>query len=258
MAEVLDVAIKSARLAGDFLLDQFGKISQIESKGDRSLVTNLDKKAEQMIRNEIESNFPKHGIIGEEEGKQIKGSDYIWIIDPLDGTHNYIRKINIFGVSIGIVYKNKFIAGVVYMPEDNHLYAAESGAGAYKNKDKISVSGCCKLDEASIAFDSSIRQSPEVMLDALGALAREVFNVRMFGSSARTLSYVAEGCLDCAVEFHDRPWDFSGSVAIIEEAGGKLTSLRGDPLTYETVGYIASNEKIHQPVSELIFSCLKN
>ncbi len=252
MAEMLDVAISAAKQAGDFLSDNFCKANIVESKGDRNLVTNLDKKAENMIREKIQSKFPGHGILGEEEGKTNTDSDYLWIVDPLDGTHNYIRKINIFGVSIGVVYKNKFVAGVVYMPEEDELYFAEAGSGAYKNKEKISVSSYSKLNELSIAFDSSIRYSPDIMLKVLGDLSKEVFNVRMFGSSVRTLTYIAEGNLDCAVEFHDRPWDFSGSVAIIEEAGGKLTDLRKKPLTYQTIGYVASNKVIHQQITEIV------
>ncbi|MFO8052398.1 MAG: inositol monophosphatase [Candidatus Omnitrophota bacterium] len=252
MAEILDTAIAAAKEAGDFLLDNFGKASKVESKGDRNLVTDLDKKAETMIRAKIEDKFPTHGVLGEEDGKKDIDSDYLWIIDPLDGTHNYIRKINIFGVSIGIVHKNKFVAGVVYMPDDNELYWAESGSGAYKNNQKISVSSCNQLRDSSIAFDSSIRYSPKVMLGILGDLSKEVFNIRMFGSSVRTLTYLAEGVLDCSVEFHDRPWDFSGSVAIIEEAGGKLTDLRQNPLTYKTIGYVAANENIHSQISEIV------
>ncbi|MCF7887500.1 MAG: inositol monophosphatase [Candidatus Omnitrophica bacterium] len=252
MAEILDTAILAAKEAGDFLLDNFRKANKVESKGDRNLVTNLDKQAESMIRAKIDAKFPKHGIIGEEGGKKNIDSDYLWIIDPLDGTHNYIRKINIFGVSIGIVHKNKFVGGVVYMPCDDELYWAESGSGAYKNDKKIFVSPCGQLKDTSIAFDSSIRYSPKIMLDVLGDLSKEVFNIRMFGSSVRTLTYVAEGVLDCSVEFHDRPWDFSGSVAIIEEAGGKLTDLRKAPLTYKTIGYVASNKSIHSQISEIV------
>lgn len=256
MAEILDTATKAAKLAGNFLQDNFGKISKIEAKGDRSLVTDLDKKAEKIIRDEIKTKFPGHGIIGEEEGSQVKDNDYIWIIDPLDGTHNYIRNIDIFGVSIGVVYKGKFIAGVVYMPKGQQLYRAESGAGAYCNQKRISVSDCSLLKEASLAFDSSIRYTPEIMLEVLGDFAAQAFNIRMFGSSARTLTYVADGSLDFAVEFHDRPWDFSGSVAIIEEAGGKLTGLNQKPLTYQTIGYIASNQKIHSQAAEIVLNRL--
>lgn len=256
MAEILDTAIAAAQEAGDFLLDNFGKVNKVESKGDRNLVTNLDKKAEIMIRAKIESKFSNHGILGEEDGKKNGASDYLWIIDPLDGTHNYIRKINIFGVSIGIIYKNKFVGGVVYMPNDGEMYWAESGAGAYKNGEKISVSSHGRLKDLSIAFDSSIRYSPEIMLKVLGDLSKEVFNVRMFGSSVRTLTYLAEGVLDCSVEFHDRPWDFSGSVAIIEEAGGKIADLRKNPLTYKTIGYVAANKEAYSQVSEIVASYL--
>lgn len=255
MNEIMNIAVEAAKEAGDFLLDNFGKISKIEKKGDRDFATNLDKEAEKLIIKRIKDKFPGHGIIAEESGKDNPGQDYLWIIDPLDGTHNFMRDIDIFGVSIGIVYKQEFAAGVIYMPKDKEMYVGEKGSGAYKNGEKIQVSSNSDLKECSISFDSSIRYSPEVMLEALGKLAKEVFNVRMLGSSARNLSYVAEGKFDFAVEFHDRPWDFAGGVCIIEEAGGRLISLKGEPLTYKSIGYIASNEAVYDKVKELVFSC---
>ena len=166
-----------------------------------------------------------------------------------------MRDINIFGVSLGVVYKQQFVAGVIYMPVEDEMYIAEKGSGAYKNGKKIIVSATNQLKECSISFDSSIRYSPEVMLKVLGKLASEVFNVRMLGSSVRQLSYVAEGKLDSSVEFHDRPWDFAGGVCLIEEAGGKLTTLKGEPLSYKSIGYIASNSLIHQKIEDIVFSC---
>lgn len=249
---MINVAIEAAKEAGKFLSDNFGKISNIKDKGDRNLATNLDIEAEEMIIAKIKANFPGHGIIGEEKGEDNSGSDYLWIIDPLDGTHNFIRNINIFGVSIGIVHKGTFVGGVVYMPCENELYVGEKGNGAYKNDNKIHVSSENNLKDCSISFDSSIRYAPEVMLKVLDNLARQVFNVRMFGSSARILSYLAEGKLDAAVEFHDRPWDFAGSVCIIEEAGGKLTDFKGGQLSYTSIGYIASNSIIHSKIAEFV------
>ncbi|MDD5583825.1 MAG: inositol monophosphatase [Candidatus Omnitrophica bacterium] len=252
MSEILDVAIGAARQAGTYLLDNFGKISTIESKGDRNLATNLDREAEKIIVDRIKAKFPGHGILAEEGGSSNLSNEYVWIIDPLDGTHNFIRGIDIFGVSIGVVHKNVFVAGVIYMPLGAEMYAAEKGGGAYKNNKRIVVSKNKSLKECSISFDSSIRYAPDVMLKVLGDLAHEVFNVRMLGSSVRVLSYVAEGKLDFSVEFHDRPWDFAGGVAIIEEAGGKLTTLKGAPLTYKDIGYIASNRITHDAVEEII------
>lgn len=252
MGDILNLAKDMAKEAGNFLLDNFGKISKIESKGDRNLATNLDREAEKMIVDEIKIKFPGHGILAEEGGSSGLDKDYIWIIDPLDGTHNFIRGIDIFGVSIGIIHKGVFIAGVIYMPVEKELYAAEKGSGAYKNDEKIYVSKAKILKECSISFDSSIRYSPEIMLKTLGDLAKEVFNIRMLGSSVRVLSYVAEGKLDFVVEFHDRPWDFSGGVCIIEEAGGKLTDLKGKLLTHKTIGYIASNTVTHDAVQKIV------
>ena len=144
------------------------------------------------------------------------------------------------------------------MPKENELYVGQKGAGAYKNDKKIRVSSLDKLEDCSIAFDSSIRYSPKVMLKVLGDLADKVFNIRMLGSSARHLSYLAEGILDFVVEFHDRPWDFAGGVCIIEEAGGKLSNLKGGPLSYKDIGYIASNRSIHDKAEKIVLSHLQN
>jgi myo-inositol-1(or 4)-monophosphatase len=256
MGDILSLAVSAAKEAGVFLVDNFGKINKIESKGDRNLATDVDKEAERLIVEKIKIKFPGHGILAEESGASNIDRDYLWIIDPLDGTHNYIRNIDIFGVSIGVIHKNKFIAGVIYLPVDDELYAAEHGGGAYKNDHKIKVSANRNLKDCSISFDSSIRYSPEVMLKTLGALAKEVFNIRMLGSSARVLSYLCEGKLDFAVEFYDRPWDFAGGVCILEEAGGQIAGLKGNPLTPKTIGYIASNAVTHDQVQKIVLSCL--
>ncbi len=251
MSEIITTAIEAVRSAGKFLLENFGRINSIECKGDRNLVTDIDKKAEAIILEKIRNRFPQHGILGEEGGAKDLNREYLWIIDPLDGTHNFIRQINLFGVSIGVLYKKEFVAGIIYMPQEDELYVAEKGGGAYKNNLKISVSRTANLKECSISFDSSIRYSPQLMLEVLGDLAKEVFNIRMFGSSARVLSYIAEGKLDFAVEFYDQRWDFAGGVCLLEEAGGRLTDLKGGLLTYKNVGYIASNGIIHEKVLAL-------
>ncbi len=254
MNDIIKLATEAAVEAGDFLLRNFGNITKVEKKGDRNFATNLDKEAEEMVLARIRAKYPSHGVIAEESGKSKVDSEYIWIIDPLDGTHNFMRNINIFGVSIGIVRKGVFVGGVIYMPKDKELYAAQRGGGAYKNGNKIHVSDNSEFKDCSISFDSSIRYAPKVMLGVLGDLAKEVFNVRMFGSSVRTLSYIAEGVLDFAVEFHDRPWDFAGGVCIIEEAGGRLSTLKGDALTYQDIGYIASNTVMHNDVQKMVTS----
>jgi len=255
--DILGVARAAALEAGDFLLNNFGKIAEIESKKDNSLATNLDKEAEAMIVDRVRAAFPAHGIVGEEGAALNPQSDYAWIIDPLDGTHNFIRGLNIFGVSIGVTHKNKFVAGAIYMPQEKELYYGEAGGGAFKNDAKISVSSTAGLGECSISFDSSIRYAPEVMTGALADIAVKVFNVRMLGSSARQLSYVAEGKLDVAIEFHDRPWDFAAGAAIVAAAGGKMIALSGEELKPGDVGYIMGNPCIFDEAKTVIFSAIE-
>jgi len=114
------------------------------------------------------------GLLLKKVAKSNPDREYLWIVDPLDGTHNFMRNIDIFGVSIGIVRGEEFVGGVIYMPKEDELYVGQKGAGAYKNNEKIKVSSNEKLEDCSIAFDSSIRYSPEVMLKVLGDLADKV------------------------------------------------------------------------------------
>jgi myo-inositol-1(or 4)-monophosphatase len=252
MNEIMSVAITAAREAGAFLLENFGKILEVHTKADRNLATNLDIEAEKMIVARIRRAFPSHGILAEENTGNREGSDYTWIIDPLDGTHNFIRKSNVFGVSIGVMHKTRFIAGAVFMPADDEMFTAELGSGAFKNGNRIRVSDRTELAECSLSFDSSIRKDPDRILAILKDLAVRVFNVRMTGSSARLLTNVAEGRFDAAVEFYDSPWDFAGSVALIEEAGGVISDLAGNPLNLDSRGYLAGNRIFHEQIRELL------
>ncbi|MCD6583752.1 MAG: inositol monophosphatase [Candidatus Omnitrophica bacterium] len=249
---MVNLAIEAVKEAGRFLLDNFGKIKEIHYKGDRNLATEIDREAEKIIVEKIKIKFPHHGILAEEGERKDMDSDYLWIVDPLDGTHNYIRNIDIFGVSVGVFSKGRFILGVIYMPSSQELYVAEEGGGSYKNGKRIYTSLRENLKECSFSFDSSIRYSPKVMLNSLGKLAQEVFNIRMFGSSARVLGYIAEGKLDGAIEYHDRPWDFAGGVCLIQEAGGKFTDFEGAYPTPQSIGYLTTNKLIHHKILALL------
>ncbi len=249
---MIDIVKDAAVKAGDFLFSNLNSIQAIREKGDSSLVTNLDEEAELIIINILKKEFPSHSIIGEEKKADSSGSDYVWIIDPLDGTHNFIRGIELFGVSVGLWYKDDFILGTVYMPYSKELYYAQKGHGAFKNGQKISVSSVGDLSKASCSFDSSIKKTPEVMLKTLGQVAEESFNIRMLGSSARLLTYVAEGKLDFAIEFHDKPWDFAGSVCLIREAGGFFLDLKGNPATPQTVGYFTGNKNLYPQLKGIL------
>lgn len=247
----LSIAKMVAKETGDFLLRSFKKKKEIFSKHDRNLVTNFDIEAEKLIVSQIKQAFPAHGILSEEK-ENLRGNDYLWIIDPLDGTHNFIRGMNIFGVSVALAYKEEVILGVIYMPRDKHMYWAKRGKGAYLNGKKISVSSTKKVKDASVSFDSSIRYDPGEILKVLDRTSRSVFNIRMLGSSARLLSFVAQGILDAAIEFNDEPWDCAAGKVIIEEAGGIFTALDGSPWRIDMKGYLATNGSLHRSFLKII------
>lgn len=245
-----DVAVEAAKESGRLLSLRFGHINRIKSKGDRDLVTDIDLAAERIIKTQIIKNFPQDNIVSEENPVK-QEADFTWIIDPLDGTHNYIHNINIFGVSIALAYKNEVVVGVIYMPEDNELYLAEKKKGAYLNGRRISVSKR-KIHQATLIFDSSLRYQKNKMLKGLSRLVDKVFNVRMFGSTVRSLAYVAEGKAEAEIEYNDKLWDFAAGLLLVEEAGGRVTDLKGKKWSLKTKGYIASNGKIHKQLLALI------
>ena len=245
-----NIAIKAAKQAGRMLSSRFGRINKIKAKGDRDLVTDIDLKAEGIIKSQIINNFPQDSIISEENPFEQR-SEFKWIIDPLDGTHNYIHNIDIFGVSIALAYKDEVVMGVIYMPQEDELYFAQKKRGAYLNGKRISVSQR-KIKETTMIFDSSIRYQKNTMLKGLGRLIDEVFNVRMFGSTVRGLSYVAEGKAEAEIEYNDKLWDFAAGLLLVEEAGGRVTELSGKKWNIKTKGYIASNARMHNQILKLI------
>lgn len=254
MKDIIKAGIKAAREAGEFLLKNADKQKEIIEKDDWSYVTDIDPLAEKIVVDIIQSEFPGHGILCEEGSVPESSGEYLWIIDPLDGTHNYIRGIPHYGVSIGIVHKVNIVAGIIYLPLDNALYVSEKGSGAYKNEKRIHVSDRKEINTSTLSYDSSIRYNPVLKPKVLTELGKKVFNVRMFGASTTLLSLLAEGKLDISVEFDDKPWDFAAGLSLVTEAGGKFTDFHGTPATYKTKGYVASNGLVHDEVCSVVRS----
>ncbi len=246
-----EIAVKAAKAAGKILIDNFRKPLKVKSKKDKSLVTEIDLTAERKIVELIKEKYPQDNILSEESKFKTSDSDFRWIIDPLDGTHNYIHRIELFGTSIAMEFKNEVILGVIYLPLTDKLYLAQKNKGAYLNDKKISVSRR-KLKNATMVYDSSIRYNKKPILGTLEKIADRVFNIRMFGSSVYHLSYIAEGRIDLDIEFNDKVWDFAAGLLLIEEAGGKATDFQGKKWNSNTKGYIASNGIVHQEVLKII------
>jgi myo-inositol-1(or 4)-monophosphatase len=237
-----------ARQAGALLMDYFVRRVKVEYKGDVDLVTEADRNSEKFILSKVRAIWPTHDIMAEEGGKVVdKGSDYRWYIDPLDGTTNFAHGFPVFCVSLAIDYRGHRIAGVVFDPTRNELFAAEQGKGAYLNGEAIHVSSVNNLGECLLAtgFPSQKRhKNPNIHF--YHQITLKSHGLRRAGSAALDLCCVAAGRFDGFWEFNLNPWDTAAGVLIVEEAGGKVSNFYGGPFQIESKETVASNAIIHQ------------
>jgi len=247
----IDLAIQATKDVGKLIMDNLGKIKSISDKGDRELVSNVDLEAEERIIGWIKKDFPKDNILCEERIYPHANSDFRWIIDALDGTHNYVHDIEIFGTSIALELCGEVVSGVIYIPAKEELYLAKRGEGAYLNNKRIGVSKR-GLKDVTLVYDSRIIWDKELTLSCLRDLVENVFNIRMFGSTARSLTYLAEGKVDVEIEFNDKIWDFAAGLLFVEEAGGMATDFHGRRWNTKTQGFLASNGIVHQDILSVI------
>lgn len=248
--DILAIAKKAAMNAGQHILQHRRNII-VNEKEDQSLVTQLDRDAENIIVKTILNSFPEHSIFGEESAS-ISGNEFTWIIDPIDGTHNFIRGMTLYGISVGVTRGSDFIAGVVYLPDFDRLFAAAAGLGATVNDRPLASSNIGEITKASIFMDASVRYEPEKISNAIRKLSSRVFNIRMMGSTAYSLTTLASNGADGVVEFTVKPWDFAGSVTILQEAGVRIEDLYGGPIRPDSTSYIAAWPGIFSDLSGII------
>jgi len=240
-----------AREAGALLMEYFSQHVRVEYKGEADLVTVADRKSETLIRDRIRQRWPEHSILGEEQGLAETGSDYRWYVDPLDGTTNFAHGFPVFCVSLALEFKGSRIAGVVYDPTRNELFAAGQGSGAFLNGQPIHVSRVANLAESLVAtgFPSHKRhKNPNILF--YHQITLRTHGVRRAGSAALDLCDVACGRFDGFWEFNLNPWDTAAGVLIVEEAGGKVTDFRGRPFDISSRQTVASNGLVHAALLE--------
>jgi myo-inositol-1(or 4)-monophosphatase len=254
MHPLIHIAVSAARAAGNFIMRNLDRVPQlqIEKKGRNDFVTQVDRSAEAEIIKIIHKAYPAHAILGE-EGGQIGDNEVTWIIDPLDGTTNFLHQLPHFAVSIGIQVKGRMEHGVIYAPCTQDLYVASRGAGAMLNNRKIRVSGCKELDQALIGTGVPIRAA---VMDAYVPMLRSVVEntagVRRAGSAALDLAYVAAGRLDAFWELNLKPWDVAAGIVLVQEAGGIVTEIYGQPDPLTTGHILAATPKLHPAVADLL------
>ncbi|MEO6681487.1 MAG: inositol monophosphatase family protein [Ginsengibacter sp.] len=231
-----------------------GTFTISHKEGVNNLVTQADFAADQAIREVIKKNFPEHGIVSEEDVEVISESDYKWIIDPIDGTINFANGIPICCVSIGLEYQNEMLMGAVFNPIMNEFYFAEKGKGATLNDQKISVS-----DKPDLLTSCMVTGFPYNYLDEENSplvvfekFVRKGIPVRRLGSAAIDLCWVAAGRFDAFYEHQLHAWDSAAGFIIVEEAGGKVTNLKGEKYSPYKFGIVASNGLIHDDLVKVV------
>lgn len=254
---MLNFAIQTARDAGRILADRLGRALQISNKGDIDLVTESDLASEKLIIERIRSHYPRHAILAEESGEAIVAgetqSEWKWIIDPLDGTTNYLHGYPCFCVSIGVERAGRIELGVIYDPSRDELFAAERGQGATLNDRRIRVSAVEDLNRAMLCtgFPYDVRERPHFARH-FSNFTMEAQAVRRDGSAAIDLAYVACGRFDGFWEDGLNAWDVAAGVLLIEEAGGMVSDFRGTALDIYTPQVLVSNGLIHEAMMRVL------
>ena len=247
--------IEVAQTAGEIIREGFGKNFQIEYKtNEKNLVTEIDKKSEKEILEFISKKYPSHNILTEESGEHKKDSEYLWVVDPLDGTTNFAHGLPIFSVSIGVMKKNEIVAGVVYDVMQNIVYSAEKGSGAFANGNKINVNSNDNLGLSVLVtgFPYNVAENPDYAFERFTTLTKKARAVRRLGSAAIDLCYVAKGVFDAFWEVSLHPWDICAGKLILEEAGGLITDFNGNETNIFTKQLLASNKKVHQQMIDAL------
>lgn len=261
MQPLLNIAISAARQAGDIIvrhLEQLDRI-KITAKSNEESFCEVDIKAEQAIINAIHKAYPDHGIIAEESGTQNADAESVWIIDPLDGTNNYLHGFPFYAVSIALRVKNRIEHAVVYDPLRHECFSASRGHGARLNDRRLRVSKQTQLSAAMLgtAFPMRSISRSQRYLPAVEALSGKCAGVRATGSAALNLAYVASGRLDGSWDFGLRPWDIAAGCLLVQEAGGLVSDPQGGEDYLRHGDIIAGTPKVFKSLLQTLMPASK-
>ncbi|PPE75627.1 inositol monophosphatase [Solimonas fluminis] len=255
MHPLVNIAVSAARAGGNFIMRHFERSDQlvIERKSRNDFVTQVDRGAEQEILAIIRKAYPQHAVLAEESGAQGE-NEVTWIIDPLDGTTNFLHRIPHFAVSIGIQVRGRLEHGVIYAPCTQDLYVASRGAGALLNNRRIRISQCKDLEQALVGTGVPLREENlDPYLPQLRNIAAKTSGVRRAGSAALDLAYVAAGRLDAFWEIGLKPWDVAAGLVLVQEAGGISRELFDEKLDPMSTGNVfVSTPKLFDSIHGLL------
>jgi myo-inositol-1(or 4)-monophosphatase len=249
------IALIAAKKAGAYLLENFhrNRRAKVFFKSKHEIATAADLGAEKIILGLIKKNFSDHAILSEEAGKNTRKSDYLWVVDPLDGTTNYSMQNPLFCISIALFYKNEIILGVIYAPAMKELYIAEKSRGATLNGKRIHVSQTNDIHKSLITFCHGHRTN-DIKRAAKSYVYFKLkgFDTRQLGSAALELGFVASGRTESIMIPGAHPWDVAAGVLIVREAHGQTTDYSGKEWHLKSKDMLASNGKIHKELLKFL------
>ena len=255
MEQYINTAKEAAAIGGKILMDALGSLQseQVSLKGTNDYVTELDHKSEEAIIEHIKSVFPDHSICAEETGFDGHSSEFQWIIDPLDGTTNYVHGIPFFSVTVALVHHKEILAGVVLDPIRKEEFWAVKGEGAYLNDQQIHVGQKDSLHSTLLGtgFPWRSKQYWDAFIVSFNVFFENAAGVRRMGSAAIDLSYTACGRFDGFWEMKLKPWDIAAGILILKEAGGIVTDFIGGSDYMESGNVVAANPKVHAKMVEI-------
>lgn len=254
MSDILKIVEGITRQAAAVLLEGYGKVHHVQQKGVIDLVTEFDRRSEDVILSFIQKEFPDHAILAEESGSNQTISEYQWVIDPLDGTTNFAHGIPVFSVTIALLRNNSPIVGVAYDPIRDEMFSAEARQGATLNNDPIHVSSETNLGRAvmSTGFPYDLRTNPRNNFAQFIQFQSRTQAVRHLGSAALDCAWTAMGRLDGYWEFGVKPWDVGAGALIVREAGGCVTSVDGNEDFLSGDSILVSNGLLHEPMLRVL------
>ena len=253
---LLNIMVQATQKAGRRLTRDFGEVEnlQVSLKGPGDFVSSSDKEAEENIHYALNKGRPGYSFLMEERGAVGGNPDHRWIVDPLDGTTNFLHSLPIFAISIALESFGEIVAGVIYNPVMNEMFTAEKGQGAYLNDRRIRVSARRKMSDCVIGTGvPAISKKGHVEAARQQAvLSDQVAGIRATGSAALNLAWTAAGRMDAYLEAGLKPWDLAAGIVIMREAGGFITDYDGRQKMFETENVVAGTEAIHAKVLKVI------
>jgi len=245
----LPVALEAAEAARKLIMSYYNGEFEIEIKDDQTPVTIADRGAEKVIREIISKAFPEHGILGEEFGSDNKTTDFLWLIDPIDGTKSFVKRYAMFSTQIALMYRGELILGVSCAPAMNELVWATRGGGAFNMDGKLQISDITEIDKASISTGNIQTLAANERWSALGRILAACNRTRGYGDYYH-YHRLAAGQLDAVIESDVNILDIAALCVIVTEAGGKFTDLDGQAIDLETTSVLASTKALHQALMQ--------